>query len=545
MPIVDWTLKEVQKNITRPVIETVARNYYELLGLKASDMEVRFEGDGGAIIVPGSGLGDKTLVRLPTDKRIEIEYEEEYDENTIRSTPILRVESDPIFYDPTTGVVVRPVRQSIKSTITIRLFGADKQEVGIWLRKYKTLISRDVDQMSHKLAYSYDVPVEILSLLMDVYKLRENNAGYMDSQTTWFENNFVFNKVTSYTLDGLNPVCKIAETSVSSNSFFENGDEVPKKEKENEAGGWYAEIRLGFYWERPESMTVKYPIRIHNQFLPNQYLLLDEYYANLGDQYKDPLYYHYPLNGYNEKSKGGLRQSLLSRFGYRFRGARSNYAFKGVQDPIYYDWIEPVYQGPYAGYQTFVRHIVMKDPNDPTYIADAGSFYHYTMGEHAKKYMDGTLDTLNQSKSNVFSIVVYSDKQIIDQRRLSVRENGEIHLDREIDDRENLTLLYLICNDPSLLTEGARQELACYPEFYFDYLYMIAPEIGCRWAKKIEDTLNESIEAGETCLPDWLIEDIWEEVWEEKNTVGFSKGLIMKTVGIFDIISYNREVLQK
>lgn len=544
MPIVDWTLNEVQKNITRPVVNAVARNYYELLGLDAANMSVRYEGDGGAIITPGSSIDDKTQVRLPTDKRLEIDYEEEYDEAFIRSTPVHRAESPYIFFDPTTKVVVRPVRQMIRSTITIRVFGADKQQVGILLRKYKTLISRDVDQLGHKLSYSYDVPPPILNLLIDVYKLRENLSGYMENLDTWFNKCFVPNRVTAYSLDAKNPVCKIAESSINAVSYFINGDEIPKKEKENEAGGWYAELQIGFYWERPESMVVEYPIRVHNQFLPPQYLLIDEYKANLGDQYKDPLYYHYPLNGTNEYGRGGLRQSLLSRFGYDFRGSRSNYAFKGVQDPIYFDWIEPILDGPYRGYQTFVREIVIKDQNDPTYITDLGEFHHYELGEHAKEYLKGTLDTLNDARQNVFSLALYLDGELINQSRLQIRSNGELHLDRPIDDRENFTLLYLICNDPSLLSDGAKEELACYPLFYFDYLYLISPDIGCKSAKKLEEALALMDETSETCLPNWVTDEIWEEVQKETNTVGFSKNKIMKTVGIFDIVSYKRELLQ-
>lgn len=544
MPIVNWELREVQKNITRPVVDSVVRDYFELLGLGGSKIEVRYAGDAEAIAVPGSTIDRKErFVRLSTDERLEVDYEENYDENAVRSTPITRPEAPFIFYDPTTGVMVCPVRQELKSTITLRIHAADKQRVEILLRKYKTLISRDVDQMAHKLSYSYDVPPPILECLIDAYKLRENVAGYMDSFDDWFTKNFVPNKVTAYTINGQNPVCKIAESSIRAVTYFDEGDEVPKKEKEDEAGGYYSEIRLGFYWQRVESMTVYYPILIHNQLMPEQYLLIDPERALFGAQYTDPRYMHYPTNGENEYGRGGKRTELFSRFTYNHRGVYENLSFHGVQDPVFDEWLDPLTNGPYNGYAQFVRQLVIKDFNDPTYMQTLGDFWHYKFSEHALEYLLGTKDTVTRSRENVFSITPYRGETIMNQFELKIDDENNIHYKQEIGDRETFHLLYLVCTDPSILTDQAIETLGCYPYFFYDYLFMISPTIACRWRKDIEEVLN-SIEVGhDLCIPSWLLDKIFKEVWEETNTTGRSKGLILKTVGLFDIISQKEGVV--
>lgn len=544
MPIVNWELREVQKNITRPVVDTIVRDYFDLLGLNGSTVEVRYKGDAEALSVPGSTLNDKqTFVRLSTDERLEVEYEEDYDENAVRSTPIHRIESPYIFKDPTTGVMVCPVRQEMKSTITLRIHAADKQRLEILLRKYKTLISRDVDQMSHKLSYSYDVPPSILACLIDVYSLRENIAGYMDSFEDWFTLNFVPNKVTAYTLDGKNPVCKIAESSIRAVTYFEDGDEIPKKDKEDDAGGWFAEIRLGFFWQRVESMTVYYPIMIHNQIMPSQYLLVDTEKALFGGQYNDPLYMHHPTVGEREPGRGGLRTELLSRFGNAYRGSRANMTFNGVHDPVYDEWVEPTKGGPYNGYTTFIRQLVVKDFNDPTYLQTLGSFWHYELSEHALDYIRGTKDTINKSLQNVFSITPYRGSTVMNQFELKIDDDFNIHYKQEIGDRENFHILYSICTDPSLLTEEALETLGCYPHFFYDYLFLINPDIACQWRERIEEVLNDIEEGADLCLPPWVIDEIFKDVYEDTNTRGKVQGLIMKTVGIFDILSQKKGVI--
>lgn len=544
MPIVNWEVREVQKNITRPVVDSVVRDYFELLGLDGSEIEVRFKGDAEAISVPGSTLNDRqTFVRLSTDERLEVEYEENYDENAIRSTPITRPEAPFIFLDPTTGVMVCPVRQELKSTITLRIHAQDKQRVAILLRKYKTLISRDVDQMAHKLSYSYDVPPSILACMIDAYKLRENVAGYMDSFDDWFTKNFIPNKVTAYTIDGKNPVCKIAESSIRAVTYFEDGDEVPKKEKDDDAGGWYTELRLGFYWQRVESMTIYYPIVIHNQFMPEQYLLIDPERALFGGQYTDPMYYHYPTNGENEFGRGGRRTELFSRFTYNHRGSYEKMSFHGVQDPVFDEWLDPMPTGPYVGYTQFIRQLVVKDFNDPTYMQTLGSFWHFLLSENALEYMLGTKDTINKSMQNVFSVTPYLDSSIRNQFELKIDEENNIHYKREIGDRENFHLLYLICNDPSVLTDEAIETLGCYPYFFYDYLFLLSPSIACRWKPELEKILNAIGDGEELCIPPWVLNNIFKEVWKETNTRGKDRGLIMQTVGLFDIISQKKGVV--
>lgn len=542
MPAVNWELLEVQKNITRPVIDTVVRDYFELLGLGGSSIEVRFKGDADAISVPGSTLDHKErFVRLSTDEYLDVEYEEDYDENAVRSTPITRRESPYIFWDKTTGLAVAPVRQELKSTITLKIHCKDKQRVGILLRKYKTLISRDVDQIAHKLSYSYDVPPSILNCMIDVYKLRENIAGYMEDFDTWFDGNFIPGKVTAYSIDGKNPVCKIAESSIRSVTYFESGDEVPKKEKEDDAGGWYAELRLGFYWQRVESMTVYYPIMVHNQIMREQYLLIDPYKALYGGQYTDPMYQHYPTNGYNETGVGGKRTDLLSRFTYAHRGVYEKMSFKGVNDPVYDDWLGPLQDGPYVGYATFIRQLVVKDFNDPTYLQTLGSFWNYELSEHAMEYILGTKDTINKSTDNVFSITAYKENKITNQFDLKIDEENNIHFREPIGDRDVFHVLYSVCTDPSLLTDEAVERLGCYPFFFYDYLFLINPEVACRWQKRIEEVLNSIEDGEELCIPKWVMDEIFQDIYDTTNTRGKSKGLILRTVGVFDILSHKKE----
>lgn len=544
MPIVNWELREVQKNITRPVVDTVVRDYFELLGLNGSTVEVRFKGDTEALSVPGSTLDDKqNFVRLSTDEFLDVEYEENYDENAIRSTPIHRPEAPFIFKDPTTGTMVCPVRQELKSTITLRIHASDKQKVEILLRKYKNLISRDVDQMAHKLSYSYDVPPSILACLIDVYSLRENVAGYMDSFEDWFTLNFVPNKVTAYSINGENPVCKIAESSVKAVTYFEDGDEVPKKEKNDDAGGWFAEIRLGFYWQRVESMTIYYPIVIHNQVMPSQYLLIDPQKALFGGQYTDPLYMQYPTNGENEPGRGGNRTQLLSRFTYNFRGSYKKMTFNGVQDPIYDEWLEPTPGGPYNGYSTFIRQLVIKDFNDPTYMQTLGSFWHYELSEHALEYIRDTKDTINKSPQNIFSITPYRDGKILNQFELTIDDEFNIRFKQDIGDRENFHILYSICTDPSILTDEALETLGCHPYFFYDYLFLLNPVIACDWRERIETVLNAIDDGQDLCLPKWVLDEILDDVYKDTDTRGKNKGLILKTVGVFDILSQKRGVI--
>jgi hypothetical protein len=281
--------------------------------------------------------------------------------------------------------------------------------------------------MSHKLTYSYDVPPSILACLIDVYSLREKVAGYMDSFDDWFNLNFVPNKVTAYSIDGKNPVCKIAESSIRAVTYFEDGDEIPKKEKDDDVGGWFAEIRLGFYWQRVESMSIYYPIMVHNQLMPTQYLLVDAEKALFGGQYTDPLYQHYPTNGENEFGRGGKRTELLSRFTYNFRGSYEKLTFNGVQDPVFDEWIEPIKGGPYNGYTTFIRQLVIKDFNDPTYMQTLGAFWHYDISEHALDYIRGTKDTINKSLQNVFSITPYRGDTIMNQFELRIDDDLNIH----------------------------------------------------------------------------------------------------------------------
>lgn len=536
MPLISVDINEVQKSITRPVVQSVVRDLYARLGQDASNIEIRMLGEGGAVITPGSAIDDDKDHRLTTDKQITIEYDEEYDETFHRSTPVIFEEHPYIFRDPTTKTDVRPVRMAIRGTINFRIHGQDKQEVSRMLRRYNRLLRRDWDQTGHKVTYSYDVPPDILMCLIDIYKLRESRAGYMEDWDTYMKKCFVKNQTVAYSMDGKNPVCKIQESGIEVKSYFDTGDEVPKKQADDKAGGYYAEFSIVVFYERVEAMTFSYPSVVHHQFLPAQWLMMDGMYALGGAYDNDERYYHYPNNGVGENAVGGNRLNFLSHFTYAFRGSVPHRAFKGIQDPVFNDWTE---QKSYAGYQPFVRQVTLQLENDPSFVQDLGQFWHYGFSENAMEYIKATYDTINQSYFNVFTLTLYKEGKMLDQRDLKIDEDLVVRWKEDLDDRANYQVMYSICNDPSMLKSGAREALACHPMFFFDYLYLISPDIACKWVKEIEKVIQEADEDGieDFCLPIWLTDKIWQDVWNCTNTRGLnSKG--MKTVGIFDIISH-------
>lgn len=272
MPHITETLPESDQAIGRPVIVSVVKQLQQITKI-TTDPKIYFAGDSGRMHQAGSTIDDPSRDPvLASARRLIIEVDEDYDADSIFTTAVKQLEQIPIFYDQALGVVVRPVYRTTNVTINLEYKTFSKVEAKRWRDDLVGKLSEMRELNLHSVTYHFGIPAMILGLLRCIHSYREAVAGYGQNFETYMIENATARLTVIGNLKGEECQLVVGETQSRIIGMYDF-DAVPEKpERDGDNAVWTVKFSYKFTYEKPIELAMRYPIMVHNQLLPKDYV---------------------------------------------------------------------------------------------------------------------------------------------------------------------------------------------------------------------------------------------------------------------------------
>jgi hypothetical protein len=234
--------------------------------------KIFYPGDSQRMQQPGSNIDDKNRdAQMQSNKILFIEVEEDYNLESLSSTAVNYIEHLPIFNDDVLHVTIRPIYVSTAITINFKFRTQSKAEALRWRDDIRVRVSSLRDINLHNLTYHYLLPRPFDALLREIYSLRETVAGYGDTYEEYIISNATDRLTAIGDLANKETRLAVSETQARVVGIF-GFDGVPERpERDDTSGTWTINFSYKFTYERPAACSIRYPVIVHNQLLPEAY----------------------------------------------------------------------------------------------------------------------------------------------------------------------------------------------------------------------------------------------------------------------------------
>lgn len=269
---INLPLSDILQTVERPVVFDVIRKLQDNLQI-SSKTQIRFYGEDAKAMQYNSGITkDEHSDNLwPHTPNLTIDVEEDHDPDRLLSTAVKGGENPPIFFDAALDTIIRPVYSSSIVKIHFTYKAADKNEATKWRNEIRTRYSMLRDIFMHDITYSYHLPEAYIAILKEIYRLRENIAGYGDTFEYWLTSRMT-NRATLLTnQSGEHAFWAIAEDQNRIQGQFDFEGMPDKPAREDEPNLWATTFTYQFRYDKPINSSMVYPLVIHQQVLSTKY----------------------------------------------------------------------------------------------------------------------------------------------------------------------------------------------------------------------------------------------------------------------------------
>lgn len=459
MPVSIVEIPETVESIARPVVYSVVDELVNWLRLK-SRPPVIFLGGGTQPPTPkGFGVETTRYNIFNSEARIFIEVVEDFPDYGAASAIQQRPDTILEFHDPALGVHLKPVYQPIHVTVNFKIRTNDETSADQIRKTWKRLVAAGKDVYHHTVTYHYPIPLEQMAILLEIHKAREATAGYGEDIGVYLRKYFSPKMTVISDQAANNPLFAIRENQTGIQGWYDFTSEPPKFDKDADGGSWVTNVSYQFYYERVESVEMRYPIMVHNSILPKHLYNTDKP-AELND-----------VRGYHNNS---------GRLFEHFEGMNKPTAWRGepgLSIPHYDDWIQ---ETKYPNTQCLTRILLSVDPDNRNIVLNLND-----LGEWA--FDAGLLRHIKAMGAGIFTpgqalvhVTVCEGQRIMDFDWMSITPNLDIFCSQDFNLRKvyhlNMALNY---NLPSL-SERALRDLKLNGGLLRKVILMIDPDIESR-----------------------------------------------------------------
>lgn len=528
MPLYSLPLEEIVESIQRPVAINVLRDLLTQMSLP-EDSKLMFKGRGNQFFYEGSDYFNKRYIndhnRYEGDSLTYVEFEEEDNDKTLLSTSVWRPEQRAVFNDPKLGILIWPSLVSKHATLSITLTGTEKQ-VERWRAVLKRKTAQGVIDLNHVVTYHYPIPMYYMIALIEAHKLRESNAGYGDELGDYLKKHFIDSYTVITNPGGKGSLFVIKENQLPIQGYFDFGDNPPKEEKENDSTLFSLTFDYHYWYDRPETMSMKMPLTIHNQAIPPKFIKTN----------RIPFELDYIVK------TGSYSQLAFDHF--RFTNIKTSAVSRrpGVPIPYFDDWLGDCKAPP--GYETLTRPLIKQRPEMPNRVVDLQGLGYWQINPIAQKYLRDTCSKTNKPYSNLFLIGLYEKDQYRDLSTLKLLPDLTMECSVPLEPREYYHMTLSLLMDISRLNDEGRDDLLKHPCIFVYWLSLIAPELVTKYAleKFLEqcELTDGGAEDGDD-KPDIPIDKIIDDL-DKDHEIKHNPGKVMwYLVGGFSVFAHRFE----
>lgn len=525
MPLYSLPLEEINESIQRPIAINVLKDVLEQMALP-EDSKIMFKGNSSQFFYEGSdyfnGKYIKDHNRYEGDTLTYVEFDEEDNEQTLLTGAVWRPEERAVFNDPALGVLMWPSMINKHATLTITLTGTEKQ-VERWRATLRRKTAQGVIDLNHMVQYHYPVPIYYMILLMEIHKMRENVAGYGEDIGQWLREKFIDSYTVIQNPGGHGSLFVIRETQLPIQGYFSFGDNPPKQTKENDTTLYSLSFEYMYWYDCPETMSMKVPLTVHNQMLPAKFIKTN----------RIPFELDYIVK------TGAFSEIASDQF--RFNNIKTSNVsrYPGIPIPYFDDWLADVKAPP--GYETLVRPLTQVDMVNPKNVLSLDDLGYWQIHPIAKRYLKDVHAYANDPYSCLFLISLYEKDEYRDLKTLHLDKDLNMTCDLPLDPRGHYHMTLSLLLDITRLNDKGWEGLMRHPCLFVYWLSLIAPDLVEKYnlgefLEKCE--INEGDDTNIVPKPDIPVDKIIEDLDKDKE-IKHSPGKVMwYLVGGFSIFAH-------
>lgn len=437
MPKIALEIEETYDNITRPVTSGIIRDLINRLGLP-NDTSLAYYGSAEDSANKGSVLAQQNAaVKFPFTDRVKIDVDEQYVDDHVLTTPVHQHAQRKIFADDGLGVYIRPVYQRTRSVVSMTYRASDKTTALRWRDNFRRKSAEGRESLLHEVIYHFTPPMPFFGILQEIHRLREQQWGYGEDFTTWVADHFTERLTNLSTLDGHRTLPAVTEKQIGIQGWFDFEAQPDNPSKESDGGSWTLTVSYTFEYDKVTSMTMDYPIVVHNQLLSSDYVPMDKTY-----------------DLYEQAFRQSPANDSLSLFTPHRRVV--NALYEHIVIPAHDDWYPAKNSKRLI---TLISALVGVDPENPTLIASLADFGEVGIDPGVVEYLRKERMNIKRYTANAFHVEFFRGRYPQDPASLMIDADLNLYSTVPLDPRNIYHLRFSVTKDLRTLSDEAKDSL--------------------------------------------------------------------------------------
>ncbi len=442
-------LPETLEAIARPIAFDITRTVGQLMHLP-SVTEILFAGTTDQAQQAGSALNyTGAPSKFPGESRISVSMSEGMDESNVLAENSLQENTRTIFLDRSLGIRLRPIYASTVLTLTFSVRSRSRVEAEKIRDEFRVRAAMGRQQILHRLTYHYGIPDTQMSLLNDLYTLRETVAGYGDTMDTWLRANAVSQLTQISNLVGAGLAWVFAEQQVGVQGTFDFHVQPEAPDKGDDNGMYTYPIEYKVRYDKVVGMSMDYPLVVHNQPIPSKWYNPTIPGGIQADPYASPYQY-------SDYFSAALRGLYLNK-------ALTPCPIDGVRYPVFDDWL-PAQVAPDTS--TVYVCMLAANPSDLNDVMDLTDLAGVTLDGDVRAYMATQGANLGLLYLSAIHVELYDGQSWMGDEAITVTADLKVRSTAPLCLRNRYHLRISLMTDLFRLTDSARfalrtQGVAC------------------------------------------------------------------------------------
>lgn len=271
MPKLLLEVPDTEAGTARPVTMEIIRQIMKATGIDKTTT-IFYPSEEGEEAQLGSRIGDDgEKNKFPSTNKVLVDIEEDYIRDRILTSAVHRPENNFIFLDQALNTYIKPVYSSTEVTINFRYRARDKVLARRWRDDIRNRVSMMRDVTVHTVDYHYLIPPELIYILQEIHRLRENQAGYNQEFEPYFKEHSTQRLTLLTNLAGSKDAWAISETQMKIQGWFDFEGVPEMGSKENDTDAWTVSFAYKFKYDKALACVMHYPLMIHNQPLSKKF----------------------------------------------------------------------------------------------------------------------------------------------------------------------------------------------------------------------------------------------------------------------------------
>lgn len=450
MPIIKVPIPDTKDSIMRPIMTSITNELFEAFEM-SPDTRIIYLDESGVYRQHTSSISEKKdgSFRFGSDEQIVVEVDEEFVREDIMNQPTWQQEYPPIFRDDSLQMLLKPVYRTCFLNITFKKRFLDKTQAIRWRDSMSYKVHEYQDMQHHLLTYHYIIPREILAILEEVHRLRENIDGYGENFITWLKKNTTPRLTKLTNMAGGQTQLAIAEKQSRVYGMFDFEEAPEKGSRENENSTWEISFTYKVHYSRITHLVLIYPQVVHQQALAYPFVYDDTELPSNIPQPKEQVF-----------SQSGLLFEFLTP---RIPGQR-HVALNGVsipEDDEFFPQTTPIGTRRIVTMQLiFAEH--EKDQKDLE-LLDLSDLPEVELDEDIVHFFYSEFPYMTHPTKSVFQVQLYNQYYMCNPDHLYVTPCIKVKNTHPINLRNNYHLRLSLYEDWSYLDPAAIERLQQHP----------------------------------------------------------------------------------